>query len=898
MKDESKTGGAEGLPGSSFILPPSSLQPKVTDFGLARVLDATSGRTRTGDIVGTLGYMAPEQAAGAAHRAGPPADVYALGAILYELLTGRVPFGPEPSARALYEVLHEPPSPPRRLARGIPRDLETVCLKCLEKNPDRRYPSALALAEDLRRFLDGRPVEARPVGAVAQVTRWAVRRPSAALLALVCAVATVGLVAGTLYHNTRLRGALATAEEQEAETARANHDLQAALGTAERLRAETRRQRDAAERQLDAARRALYALQLAQLPALWSKEPLRARTLLTDPQLCPPELHDFTWRYFSARCGLNEREFAAHTGGTRAIAFLKDGTLVSGGGDGRLRYWNPRAAPKSRGGRAVRAHDGPVVGVATPGGRVVTAGADGRVKVWDADAPEPVLVIHSPSAPAGVAASPDGTRLAGPCADGVVRVWETATGRQVAGLRGHDGPVLAAAFTADGRGLITGGRDRTVRVWDLDGTSPPVALAGHEGAVLGLAASPDGTVAVSTGDQGDVRLWNLKTGSPRDLRGHLMPVRGAAFSPNGDRFATGGADTYLKVWGAADGRELTNLMRSRVQTVAFSPDDAWVAGGTEDGKILVYRLPVVPTPARHPHRANVAAVAARPDGGVVTADAAGGVRVWDADGDDPVAEFSVPRPDRGPDRPHAITSGSGPVVAVSPGGETLAVGGGTGTLVLWDLHRQSEAARLAGHQGNVLAVAFDAGGTRLATGGEDGTVRVWDPSGREPPVVLTGHTGGVPAVAFSPDGRWIASGGEDHRVRLWDARTGMPGRVFQGHKMWVLAVAFSPDGKRLASGSRDRTTHVWDVEGDDPPQVIAGYTNWVSSVTFSPDGRTLATASGHAGIDTPGEVKLCDPAAGYVRAILSDVRAPVAFDRDGRRLFAGVSDGLAELVGR
>lgn len=295
----------------SNILLAGGTTPKVSDFGLARVLDAGSGRTRTGDIIGTLGFMAPEQAAGTAHRAGPPADVYALGAILFDLLTGRPPFGSDPTAYTLFKLLNEPPPTPRRLNPAVPRDLETVALKCLEKDPDRRYPTALALADDLRRFLDGKPVTARPAGAATQFARWARRRPAvAAILGVVALVAAV-LVGGSLYYNARLSVLLD-------ETATANSDLETALGVAEGLRAETRGQ-------LEDARRALYALQLSQLPALWPREPVRSRRLLTDPKVCPAELRDFTWRYYRKLCSLEERLFPAHKGGVVALAFLPDG---------------------------------------------------------------------------------------------------------------------------------------------------------------------------------------------------------------------------------------------------------------------------------------------------------------------------------------------------------------------------------------------------------------------------------------------------------------------------------------------------------------------------------------------------------------------------------------------
>jgi WD40 repeat protein len=209
--------------------------------------------------------------------------------------------------------------------------------------------------------------------------------------------------------------------------------------------------------------------------------------------------------------------------------------------------------------------------------------------------------------------------------------------------------------------------------------------------------------------------------------------------------------------------------------------------------------------------------------------------------------------------------------------------------------RRAEAGRLAAHAGNVTALVFRPDGL-LVTGGADAAVKVWDVGRREAVRTLTGHTAGVLAVAASADGRWLASGGEDNTVRLWDAATGAAGPVLRGHGQWVLGLAFCPDGTRLVSGSRDRTARLWDVASPKaPPVVVGGFTNWVYAVGFAPDGRTLMAASGHYSIDSPGELKLCDPVSGYVRATLGDFRAPAAFA--GGRLLAGCRGGVAELVG-
>jgi WD40 repeat protein len=871
-------------PGNVLLSPAG--EPKVSDFGLAKRLDAATGQTRTGDIIGTLGYMAPEQAAGTAHRAGPPADVYALGAVLYELLTGRPPFGPDPSARTLYDLLHEPPVPPRRLVGAVPRDLETVCLHCLEKNPDRRYPSALALAEDLRRYLDGKPVTARPVGSAARLGRWAARRPTAAALLGVLAFVAVAAVVGAGYHTTRL-----TAANDGLRAA--NDDLQAALKTGADLRAETVRQNEQLAVRLDDARRAMYALQLGQLPSLWLREPIRARGLLADARVCPPELRDFTWGYFNRLCRMDERSFAAHEGEAWAVAFLPDGRVVSAGADGRLRY----ADPDAKSGPSVPAHPKGVCGVAVlpGGGGVVSCGPDG-IKVWPAGGAEPKRAVRSPSPVLAVAADPTGGPVAGACEDGTVRLWNPATGELVVELVGHAGAVRAVAFAPDGKTLVSSGADRLVRVWDVPYRQQAAAWPGHAGPVLGVAVTADGKAVVSAGEAADAFLWDAKTGTPRPLRGHLFPVWGAAAAPRGGLVATAGDDTYLKLWDAATGQELTNLMRTNLRCAAFAPDGERVAVGDRGGKVWVYAVPSDTPPIRYALPANAAAVLPRPGGGAVTADASGTVRAWDAAGG-VTAEF-------------VTATGITPAVALSPDGKLVAAADGN-DVVLWDIDRRAEVGRMRGHEGAVAAVAFRPDGSRVASGGADKSVRVWDVAGGRSLAALAGHTSGVLALAYSPDGQTLASAGgyspgprvlpnvgDEFAVRLWDGDTGAAvGRPLRGHGQWVLALAFSPDGKTLASGGRDRTARLWDVTAPGKPHaVLSGYTNWVSGVAFSPDGKTLATASGHPSINTPGEVKLCDPKSGYVRAILREAKAPVAFAPDGKALLAGTRGGAAELT--
>jgi serine/threonine protein kinase len=246
----------------SVSLSGNSYQPKITDFGLAKRLDdEDTGQTRTGVIMGTPSYMAPEQAEGRSRDAGPAVDVYALGAILYETVTGRPPFKAASTLGTLEQVRAQDPVPPRRLQLHLPKDLETICLKCLNKQPHRRYASAFALAEDLHRFLAGAPIQARPAGVWERTLKWARRRPAAAALIVVSIAAVVSLLAGALWYNAKLRAALQTAEDrrQEAmvERSRAEENFQKARNAVDEMLTEVGEQKLARVPQMEPVRRAL-----------------------------------------------------------------------------------------------------------------------------------------------------------------------------------------------------------------------------------------------------------------------------------------------------------------------------------------------------------------------------------------------------------------------------------------------------------------------------------------------------------------------------------------------------------------------------------------------------------------------------------------------------------------
>jgi WD40 repeat protein/serine/threonine protein kinase len=881
---------------------------KIIDFGVAKALGQPLTEhtlfTEFGTVLGTLEYMSPEQAELNNQDIDTRSDLYSLGVLLYELLTGTTPLGRERLKEAAFlEVLRmireeEPPKPskrlsdsegslpsisaqrhmePAKLTKLVRGELDWIAMKALEKDRARRYETALGLAMDVQRYLADEPVQACPPSVRYRLRKF-LRRHRGPVLA--AALVLLALLAGVVGTTVGLLQAMAARDEE----ARQRKD-------AEIARSEAEDQRDAARFQARRAESARHAIQIEQAQRAWERgEVSVAERILSEAA----EPFQQTWeqRYLLALCRNKALPLFVQGEHIADVAMSADGRLVASASfDATVKVWDAVTGSERF---TLKGHASPVscVAVSADGKRIVSGSADGTARVWDGGSGKTLFTLEGhKGAVLALGISADARLIVSGSEDATVKTWNAAKGRLI--LTKENIPSYGLAISADGR-LIVGGLGTPV-VWDAATGVELPPFKESVGTISSLTFTPDGQRIVSATTDCAVQVWDIKTGKqqrrwvtplwqirqqdPREPGGTTR----AAVGGDGKRVIAAGWGQTAKIWDIDTGEEKYSLQGNGgyvCRSVAISADGGRAATASDERDIRIWNLLAGPeSRILKGHSSWIAAVALSADGRLAVSRGVAEVKVWDADTGEVKHNFIVPDQVR--------------AVAISPDGWQVVCGSDDGAIRAWDARTGREQYTRQGHTEWVRAIAVSPDGRRIASGSLDHTVKVWDADTGQERLTFRGHARDgdgvwdIGGVCFSPDGLLVASGssGGFGFVRVWDADTGEEQLTPMNHTDYISCLAWSADGKYIISGGGEAIT-IWDAATGKELRTLKGHANRVHSICVSPDGRRIISGS----VDT---VKLWDFKTGQQKLSLAgheDQVAGVAISADGRRIVSGSFD--------
>jgi len=894
------------------LKPPNILmdgnEPIVTDFGLAKHIKSPSGLTLSGQVMGTPGYMSPEQAMGDSRRLTTATDIYGLGAVFYHIMTGQAPFAGDSPLVTMEMVRSEEPQRPTQIDSGIDRDLETICLKCLEKKPEARYGSAEALALELERWLNNEPILARPATTLERCQKWIRRRPAIAAIYAIVILASIVLLIRERQNLTRITAERDVAREME----------RVANDTVNEMRFEKAESLFAEDNAADA---------MAYLAAILRDQPTNTVVL----QRLTAALRHRSW----PRPLLNP---LTHEAPLRHARFCPRGrSVVTASDDGKVSAWDAEKGTSL----FSFSHSNRVntIDFNREGTLLLTAGMDGHAQLMQLDSGKPIATLPHPSNVTSARFSPDGSTILTSSIDtNSPRLWRldgslrktlpqstrtidarfSPDGRYILAISAAGAfhlwsrvkdewraspltnrvlrRIRLARFSPDGSRFAVVG-DNQWQCWDLHNLQPlAINDPPHETLIRDLAFSADGRLIATASQDQTAKVWNAGTGSLiSDLR-HRSPVNSVTFDSTGTKLLTASASGRARIWDPEHGTPLCEWMRHEagIRKASFDPAGDRVVTAAREYTAVVWDIkPSADNPRLLAHGPRLRGARFRPRSSQIvtfnyvvtnqhsTVQAANELKIWSLE-DEPelLHKIRCPNPIR-----DARYSPDGTLLL------TIERNPGYMLTQLWNADTAVRIKRLDSYR--TTCADFSPDNRWIATGEFGGLTRIWQ---RNSNGVSLRHSctnsHHLASVRFSPDSKLLATGSQDGIVRLWNTSDFRKQREFSHPNDPIVALAFSPDGSRIATASESGLAQIWDAETGRRVGRRITHEVAINSLQFSPDGEMIVTASDDftAVIHSAVTGAPISPPLRHERSVLF-----AAFSPDSRQVITTSKDQTARL---